>query len=135
MARSYLIELLDQYDLRKKIIAYVKDEGANLNAMTTIVKFVVDCEVFGMEDSFQGTCFGHAFSKACQYGTIKKKVYENLKHISIKSTQFDLQKCMTWLKKYGKGRHEWNKVCIDFGIRLRKLNTPIKTRYFKNIFV
>jgi hypothetical protein len=73
MARSYLIELLDQYDLRMKIIAYVKDEGANLNVMTTIVKIVVDCEVLGMEDKFQSTCFGHAFFKACQYGTIKKK--------------------------------------------------------------
>jgi hypothetical protein len=30
-----LTELLDQYDLRKKVIAYVKDEGANLNAITT----------------------------------------------------------------------------------------------------
>jgi hypothetical protein len=57
----------------------VKDEGANLNAMTTILKFVVDCEVLGMEDSFQGTCFGHAFSKACQYGTIEKKDCKNLK--------------------------------------------------------
>jgi hypothetical protein len=34
---------------------------------------VVDCEVLGMEDKFQSTCFGHAFFKACQYGTIKKK--------------------------------------------------------------
>jgi hypothetical protein len=34
---------------------------------------VVDCEVLGMEDNFQSTCFGHAFSKACQYGTIEKK--------------------------------------------------------------
>jgi hypothetical protein len=35
MARN-LIELLDRYDLmRRKIIAYVKDEGANLDAMTT----------------------------------------------------------------------------------------------------
>jgi hypothetical protein len=29
-----LTKLLNQYDLRKKIVAYVKDEGANLNAMT-----------------------------------------------------------------------------------------------------
>jgi hypothetical protein len=34
MARN-LIELLDQYDLKKKIVTYAKDEGANLNAMTT----------------------------------------------------------------------------------------------------
>ncbi len=51
-ARSYVIELLDQYDLRKKIIAYVKDEGVNLNAKTIILKFVVDCEVLSTEDSF-----------------------------------------------------------------------------------
>jgi len=57
--------LLNQYDLRKKIIAYVKNEGANLNAMTTALKFVVDCEVLGLEESFQRTCFGHAFFKAC----------------------------------------------------------------------
>ncbi len=35
MARN-LTKLLDQYDLKKKNVAYVKDEGANLNAMTTI---------------------------------------------------------------------------------------------------
>jgi hypothetical protein len=56
-----LIELLDQYELRKKIVPYVKDESANLNAMTTILKFVVNNEGFGLEESFQGTCFGHAF--------------------------------------------------------------------------
>ncbi len=66
-----LTKLLDQYDLRKKFIAYVKDEGANLNAITTTLKFVVNCEVLGMEESFQGTCLGHAFSKTCQYGIAK----------------------------------------------------------------
>ncbi len=56
-----LTKLLNQYDLRKKIVAYVKDEGANLNAMKTTLKLVGDCEVFGMEESFQGFCFDHAF--------------------------------------------------------------------------
>jgi hypothetical protein len=65
-------KLLDQYDLRKIIIACVKDEGEKLNVMTTILKFMVNYEVLGMEESFQGTCFGHAFSKACQYGTTLK---------------------------------------------------------------
>jgi hypothetical protein len=44
-----LTKLLDQYDLRMKIIAYVKNEGANLNAMTTTLKYVVDCEILDME--------------------------------------------------------------------------------------
>ncbi len=39
-----LIELLDKYGLRKKIIAYVKDEGSNLNAMTIALKVVVNYE-------------------------------------------------------------------------------------------
>ncbi len=39
-----LTKLLDKYGLRKKIIAYVKDEGSNLNAMTSALKFVVNCE-------------------------------------------------------------------------------------------
>jgi hypothetical protein len=53
MARN-LTKLLGQYDLRKKIVAYAKDEGANLNAMKTILIFVMNCEVLGMEESFQG---------------------------------------------------------------------------------
>jgi hypothetical protein len=48
----------------------MKDEGANLNMMTLTQKFVMNCELVGFEESFQGTCFGHAFSKACQYETI-----------------------------------------------------------------
>jgi hypothetical protein len=63
-ARS-LLKLLDKYGLRKKIIAYVKDEGSNFNAMITALKAIVTCESLGLEESFQGTCFRHAFSKAC----------------------------------------------------------------------
>jgi len=47
-----LIELLDQYGLRKNIIAYVKNEGLNLNALTNVFNFVVWCEIFGLEKHF-----------------------------------------------------------------------------------
>jgi len=73
LAKS-LIELLDNYGLRKNIIVYVKDEGSNFNAMIGALKFVVNCESFGLEESFHGTCFGHVFSKACQYGIVEEKV-------------------------------------------------------------
>jgi hypothetical protein len=33
--------------------------------MTIALKFVVKCEIFGLDEKFQGACFGHAFSKAC----------------------------------------------------------------------
>jgi len=60
-----LTKLLDKYVLRKKIIVYVKDERSNFNAMTSALKSVVNCEYLGIEENFQGTCFGNAFSKAC----------------------------------------------------------------------
>jgi hypothetical protein len=37
----HLIELLNAYGLRNKIIAYVKDESSNLNTLTSALKFVV----------------------------------------------------------------------------------------------
>jgi hypothetical protein len=62
LARN-LRKLLDSYGLSKKIIAYIKDEAENLNSMTTTLKYVVSYEVLGLEESFNGICFGHAFSK------------------------------------------------------------------------
>ncbi len=40
LARS-LQDLLKQYGLTKNIIAYVKDEGANLNTMTITLKSII----------------------------------------------------------------------------------------------
>jgi hypothetical protein len=39
--------------------------------MVVVLKYVVNCESLGLEKTFQGTQFGHVFSKACQYGTTK----------------------------------------------------------------
>jgi hypothetical protein len=62
---------------KEKKFAYVKDEGFNLNAMTNVFKFVVCCEILGLEESFHGYCFGHAFSKAYQYARIENKMCKN----------------------------------------------------------
>ncbi len=47
-----LTKLFDQYELRNKIIDYVKDEGSNLNTMKLALKFVVKCEDLGLDESF-----------------------------------------------------------------------------------
>jgi hypothetical protein len=78
-----LRKLLDSYGVSKKIIVYVKDEGANLNFMTTTLKFVINCEVLGLEENFDGICFGHAFFKTYQYVIAKERVCKNLKFVSI----------------------------------------------------
>ncbi len=48
--------------------------------------------------------FGHVFPKACQYVTTNEKVCINLRYVSIKANQANLQKCMIWPKFFGKGR-------------------------------
>jgi hypothetical protein len=70
--------------LRKKVIAYVKDEGSNLTIMTITLKWIVKCEVLGLNESFQGICFAYSFFKACQYATIDEKVCKNHWFIFIK---------------------------------------------------
>ncbi len=81
LARN-LIDLLDEFGLRKKNIAYVKDGGYNMNAMTFVLKYVVNCETLGLQESFNDTCFGHVYSKAYQYATIDEKVYRSLRYLS-----------------------------------------------------
>jgi hypothetical protein len=83
-------KFLDQYGFKNKIIAYVKDEGSKLNNMTFFLKYVVKCEVFGLDESFQGTCFGHVSSTTYQYVVINKKNCKNLKFVLIKSTYSNL---------------------------------------------
>ncbi len=61
----------------------MKDEGSNLNTWTNALKFVVKCETLSLEENFQETCFGHVFSKACQYATTNDKACKNLKYVLL----------------------------------------------------
>ncbi len=47
-----LTKLLDSYAFRKKIIAYIKDEGSNMNIMTTTLKSIVSCDMLDLEEIF-----------------------------------------------------------------------------------
>jgi hypothetical protein len=98
----HLITLCDAYGLRKKIVAYVKKWRVNLNAMTITLKSMISWEIFSLDENFQGTCSSHAFSKTCQYGTTKEFFCKNLKYVSIKVVQLDLQKCQKNLESANK---------------------------------
>jgi len=61
--------------------------------MITILKLVVIYETLGVVKSFQGTCFGHAFFKACQiyiYIYIYILSVQRLEICSIKFAQENL---------------------------------------------
>ncbi len=64
----------------------MKNEESNLNTMTSTLKVIISCDILGLEESYQNICFGHAFSKACQYTTTNEKVCKDLTCVSIKTT-------------------------------------------------
>jgi len=126
-----LIKLLDQYCLKKKIISYVKYEKTNLNAMTNAFKFVVKfCETLSLEEIFQGIALAMFFLRLVRVPQQKIKCAKFLKEVSITFAKLDLWKCITWPKKFRKGKHEWNKTCIASSLCPRKLNTLVKTKYY-----
>jgi hypothetical protein len=47
-----LIDILDAYGLKNKIISYEKDKGSNLNTLTSALKSIVKCQTLGLEESF-----------------------------------------------------------------------------------
>jgi hypothetical protein len=70
-------------------------EGANFNGMIAASKLVVNYETLSVIDSFLGTCFRHAFFKACQHSIYDERMSKGLKYVSIKLAQANLQKCIT----------------------------------------
>jgi hypothetical protein len=66
-------KLLDIYKQMKKIIAYVKDEGFNLNTIATTLKSIVNCDLLNLKENFQRTCFGHVFLKGVKMQQHRKK--------------------------------------------------------------
>lgn len=38
-----------------------------------------------------------------------------------------LRETITWTKKFGKGKIEWDKVCVEVGLSTKKPKTLVKT--------
>lgn len=81
---------MDKFGFTKKVLCYIKDQGANLQTLTHALKSIVNCEslhnVVLCEDD---ACFNHVLIKLCQYATNNDKVSTNCKslHVSIKKAQ------------------------------------------------
>jgi hypothetical protein len=58
-----LIELLDNYALKRKIIAYIKDEGSNLNIMIINQNSIINCGMLCWRKVFKALVLGMHFPK------------------------------------------------------------------------
>ncbi len=72
--------------------------------MIITLEIVASWDILGLEESYQGICFKHAFSNACQYAIMDEFFCKDLTYVCIKIAQGYLQKCITWTKRFGKGR-------------------------------
>jgi hypothetical protein len=50
-----------QYELKRNIIVYVKDERSNLNIAIIAMKCIVKYEALGLNENFHGICLNHCF--------------------------------------------------------------------------
>jgi hypothetical protein len=58
--------------------------------MIATLKYIRSCDILSLTKKIQGSCFGHAFFKACQYASPNKEVCKGLKYVFVKTTQFDI---------------------------------------------
>lgn len=68
-----LIVLFDQYNLRNKIIANVKDERSNLNVMIITFKSIMSCEVVVVKEISKGLVLVMHFWKLVNMLQVIKK--------------------------------------------------------------
>jgi hypothetical protein len=88
-------DLLSSYSLCDKLITYVKDEGDNLSTLTWAISSVVSCAVLGLTTPWQGSCFGHAFNKACQYAYNDANVCFSFRKVNLRphNLPYNIQLC------------------------------------------
>jgi hypothetical protein len=82
--------LFDKFSLLHRIIAFVKDENINLSTMVTTMCSIINYEPLKILRVYEGTCFGHVTSKACQYATNDDKMFVGLQNVSVKEAQSGL---------------------------------------------
>ncbi len=92
-----LNNFLDSFRLRKKIIAFVQNEGANLNAMIQYYNHC-DLQYFKLEESFNGNYFRHFFPRHANMGLSRKKFIKTwdscqlkMHNLTFRSTLFGLK--------------------------------------------
>jgi len=96
--------------------------------MTIALKLVLNCDVLDLEEILWELILVMHFLKHANMQQMDEFFCIGLRYVCVKTTQGDLQMYITWPKKIGKCRQEWNKACVNSRKPPRKLNTLVKTR-------
>ncbi len=75
--------------------------------MVATLQSIIDYEPLKLLMVYESTYFGQVMFKVCQCATNDDKVFIGLKSVNVKDAQVGLQEKITWTKKFGKGKQEW----------------------------
>jgi len=64
---------------------YMNGERYNLNIMIIIFKSIISCNILGLEENFQATCFDHGFLKLIIMLQSMNVFCRDLKYVFIKA--------------------------------------------------
>jgi hypothetical protein len=94
----------------------VKDESSNLNNLTTTLSSIVMCAPLQLEQPFASFCFGHAMAKNA-----------NMPQMTKKNVGLEV------IKKFDKGKQEWDRACVEVGLSTQRLKTLVKTQFARKV--
>ncbi len=123
---NQLRSLPEKYDLMHCMIAFVKDE--NINLISRWWQHYIPLLIMPFETSIG--LWRYVF-----WSHYDEKVIVGLKSVSVKIAQGNLQKTITWTKKLGKGKHEWQRACVERGLQPWKLKTLMKTMFVNKVIM
>jgi hypothetical protein len=108
---------------KEKIIAYVKDEGFNLNATTSELKSIMNCEVFGLEESFLKNLFWSCFFQIMSIWHNNEKVCEIWNMVLLNLHKHISRNASLGQQNMGRESKKWTSLCWGW------INLPKETKY------
>ena len=129
--------VVTKYGLEDKILAFVSDEGANLDTCVNSFNESIrnSAAVAVAIEPFHGPCAPHLISKGISRVFVKKNqgggdpIDTGLQHVDIQAVKKKLQSNVTYTKKSGKGMSLWKEAQVKSNIHPTTLLTPVKTRF------
>lgn len=88
--------VLSYFHLTNKIILCVKDEGSELRTLEATLTSIVSYKHLTLSQPKPRVSFEHIMSKACQYSTNDITLCVEIRKVSIKVFQINLQKLIAW---------------------------------------
>ena len=123
-----LTSVIDKFAMTKKIVACVSDGDGNMKTCMRVLDSSLPAhELTGMLP-FKGMCMAHKLSLVFKHVLIPS-LTQDLRHISFSNVRSTLQSCITWTKKSSKGASEWAKACTKAQLAVKKIPTPVNTRW------